>query len=137
MRTASVLSRLPQRVALDGSGIIVEVYPAAALRRWSFAAGRYKGKSNAEARRHLVDLFIAEARSWLELSVAHYELCLASDDAFDSLVAALVARASALGLVDSIPKEDQIAALQEGWIAIPIAGSFSMLTGGPFNARET
>jgi len=34
MRAAAILSRLPQPVALDGSEIVVEVYPAAALKRW-------------------------------------------------------------------------------------------------------
>ena len=33
MRAAAVLSRLPDRVALDGTGVVVEAYPAAALRR--------------------------------------------------------------------------------------------------------
>ncbi len=31
MGAASLLSRLPERAPLDGSGVIVEVYPAAAL----------------------------------------------------------------------------------------------------------
>ena len=35
---------LPDRVALDGSGVVVEVYPAAALRRWGLRRGGTRGR---------------------------------------------------------------------------------------------
>ena len=58
---------------------------------------------------------------------AETELCLASDDAFDALVAALVARAVAAGLVEPIPGEERAAARKEGWIAVPREGSLERL----------
>ena len=36
MRAAALLSHVPRHTARDGSGVVVEVYPAAALRRWVF-----------------------------------------------------------------------------------------------------
>ena len=47
----------------------------------------------------------------------------------DLWVAALVARAAALGLVEPVPEEDRQFALREGWIAIPRAGSLRLLPG--------
>ena len=132
MRAAALLSRLPERVALDGSGKVVEVYPAAALRRWGLPFRLYKGKKNAEARGELVDELMSPtfAGRWLSLA-AHEEKCRASDDALDALVAALVARASWTdGLVDPIPAPDREAAVREGWIALPTAGSLSGLATG-------
>ena len=42
------LSRLAQRPPLDGTGAVVEVYPAAALRRWDLPSRQYKRKKNSE-----------------------------------------------------------------------------------------
>ena len=50
-----------------------------------------------------------------------------SDDAFDAVIAALVARAFSVGEVEPIPPEDRGVALREGWIAVPYAGSLSLL----------
>jgi predicted nuclease with RNAse H fold len=127
MRAAALLSRLSHRIALDGSGVVVEVYPAAALRRWGLPSRQYKRKENAAFRRELVDQFRNETSTWLTISDANVELCCASDDAFDALVAALTARAAAVGAVDPIPEEERTLALREGWIAVPLAGSLNML----------
>ena len=48
------------------------------------------------------------------------ETFLASDHALDALVCALVARAAALGLVESVPERDREAARLEGWMALPM-----------------
>jgi len=128
MRAASLLSGLPDRLALDGSGVVTEAYPAAALRRWGHPSRGYKGKSNSAARRTLVQGFLAEAE-WLQVSDEQLDHCLSSDDAFDALIAALVARASTLALVEPIPEEDRLAARREGWIAIPVGGSLQKLAG--------
>ena len=127
MRAAAVFSRLPEQVALDGSGVVVEVYPAAALRRWGFTWRGYKRKEQADARRLLVERVFKETAPWLSVAPAETELCLASDDAFDALVAALVARAVAAGLVEPIPAEERAAARKEGWIAVPREGSLERL----------
>ncbi len=91
MRAAALLSKLPDAVALDGSGVAVEAYPAAALLRWGLPSRRYKGREHAPARGPLVEVFAARTASWLDLDEAWRAHCGASDDAFDALVAALVA----------------------------------------------
>jgi predicted nuclease with RNAse H fold len=130
MRAAAVFSRLGEQVALDGSGVVVEVYPAAALRRWGFTWRGYKRKEQADARRLLVERVFKETAPWLSIAPAETQLCLASDDAFDALVAALVARAAAAGLVEPIPADERTAARKEGWIAVPREGSLERLTLG-------
>jgi hypothetical protein len=128
MRAAAFLSRWPGRGPLDGSGLMVEAYPAAALTRWNFLARGYKRKENAATRRQLVGEVLAAA--WLEVDDSQAALCGVSDDAFDALIAALVARAAAVGLVEPIPRADREAARREGWIAIPRLGSFDRLPAG-------
>ena len=129
MRAAALLSRLPHPTARDGSGVVVEVYPAAALRRWDLPSRQYKRKENSDARRELVARLLAET-TWLSVDSSGVDLCIASDDALDALVAALVARAAATGLVEPIPREDLTSALREGWIAVPIDGSLNRLASG-------
>lgn len=51
-----------------------------------------------------------------------------SADALDALVAALVGRACALGLVDLPPADQAEVALIEGWIWMPAAGSLGQLS---------
>jgi predicted nuclease with RNAse H fold len=127
MRAAALLSRLPSRCARDGSGVVVEVYPAAALRRWELPSRQYKRKENMAARRELVTRFLSETDGWLSVGSRDLDLCIASDDAFDAVIAALVARAAANGLVEPIPPEDLASALREGWIAVPIDASLARL----------
>jgi predicted nuclease with RNAse H fold len=127
MRAASLLSRLPQRPPLDGSGAVVEVYPAAALRRWDLPSRKYKRRENSDNRRDLVERFMAQTAGWFGMSRTDISLCVQSDDAFDSVIAALVARAVSVGEVEPIPPEDRGVALREGWIAVPYAGSLSLL----------
>jgi predicted nuclease with RNAse H fold len=129
MRAAALLSRLPHPTARDGSGVVVEVYPAAALRRWDLPSRQYKRKENSDARRELVARLLAET-TWLSVDSNGVDLCIASDDALDALVAALVARAAATELVESIQSEDLTSALREGWIAVPIEGSLVRLAIG-------
>ena len=129
MRAAALLSRLPHPTARDGSGVVVEVYPAAALRRWGLPSRQYKRKENSEARGELVARLLAETR-WLSIESSGVDLCIASDDALDALVAALVARAAATELVEAIPSDDLTSALREGWIAVPTQGSLNRLATG-------
>ena len=127
MRAAAVLSSLPVPVPLDGSEVVVEVYPAAALRQWGFTSRGYKRKEQADARRVLVGRLFQETADWLSVGATEVDRCLASDDAFDALVAALAARAAALGLVHPVPEGDRPAAVHEGWIAVPLTGSLGLL----------
>jgi hypothetical protein len=127
MRAASLMSKMSPAVVRDGSGLVVEVYPAAALRRWGFASRQYKGAKRANERAVLVADFVLRAGGWLAVSDLDRELCEQSDDAFDALIAALVARAAAVGLVDPIPDDERDAARREGWIAIPLQDSLDLL----------
>ena len=129
MRAAALLSTLAERVPLDGSGVVIEVYPAAALNRWELPSRGYKGRHNHEARSALVSAFRAATGGWLTLSSMHEDLCRSSDDAFDALIAALVARAAQKGLVEPIPPDHQASALREGWIAVPRRNSLAELSG--------
>jgi predicted nuclease with RNAse H fold len=99
------------------SGRAVEVYPAAALLGWGLPARGYKGLVNRAALTELVAGF-GEAAPWLDLGVAE-RLCRESDDAFDAVVAAVVARAVALGRTELPEDEDRAAAEREGWIHLP------------------
>lgn len=129
MRAAALLSHVRQHSARDGSGVVVEVYPAAALRRWGLRSRQYKRKENSDARRELVACLLT-GTTWLSIESSDVDLCIDSDDAFDALVAALVARAAAMKLVELIPGEDITSALREGWIAVPIDGSLNRLVVG-------
>jgi predicted nuclease with RNAse H fold len=127
MRAAALLARLPDRVPRDGSGVVVEVYPAATLRRWGLPWRQYKGAEHSEARRSLVSRLLEETKDWLFMAESHLDRCRSSDDALDALIAALAARAAALGLIEPIPTGDQAAATREGWIAVPTEGSLALL----------
>ena len=100
----------------DGSGRVVEVYPAVALKQWGLAGGSYKG-AHASALTALVDRLLVAA-PWLDMGV-FADVCRTSDDAFDAVVSAMVARAHALGQWHR-PSDDStgLAAL-EGWIVVP------------------
>jgi predicted nuclease with RNAse H fold len=120
MRCASLLARLAsdgERVQRAGSGTLVEVYPAASLRLWGLRHREYKRAKGIEALRALAaDLL--KAAPWLSLGT-YSDLCHTSDDAFDALIAALTARAAAIGSVISPTPSQLDAATREGWIALP------------------
>ena len=89
-----------------------------------------QGLRGAAARIELVELFARTTADWLVLRKDDVTAFRSSDDAFDSLIAALVARASALSLVESIDEGDRSFALREGWIALPLDGSLHELAHG-------
>ena len=127
MRAAALLSA--RRAPLDGSGRAVEVYPAAALRQWDLPYKGYKATNHRDERIGLLAQVVAATRDWLSIPKQFQALCEHSDDAFDALIAALVARAAALKEVIAIPDAEREAASREGWIHIPKSGSMSMLRG--------
>ncbi len=100
--------------------MVVEVYPAASLHRWGLPYQQYKGDRHRAQREALIHA-LRQAASWLELG-DHIDLCARSDDALDAVVAALTARAAALGLTTA-PADAQVRDLarREGWIALPEA----------------
>ncbi len=136
MRCAHLLHRWSaagDAVDRAGRGTFVEVYPAAALMRWGLTGSGYKGSDTSTLGR-LLDGLLAAAPP-LELSQSDRALCAASDDAFDALVAALVAQAALLGLTDGPPREHTEQAAEEGWIHLPLHGSLSLLARSPAQLR--
>lgn len=127
MRCAHLLQRWSgkQPVSRTGTGRFLEVYPAGALVRWGLEAFGYKG-GKRDVREGLIDQ-ICKALPALRLAPEQRELCASVDDAFDSLVAALVARAAALGLTTPPPKHLRELAAEEGWIHLPLRGSMPLL----------
>jgi predicted nuclease with RNAse H fold len=120
MRAALLLDRLAAGgapVDRSGAGVVAEVYPAASLQRWGLAHRGYKREGNRAARGDLVRALRAQA-PWLDLG-AHAGLVEDSDDALDAVVAALTARAAALGRCAGPPAEHLAQARREGWVLVP------------------
>jgi predicted nuclease with RNAse H fold len=130
-RIFSEMARLGSPVDRDGSGKLVEVYPAAALKRWGFNPEGYKGPENRGKRTRLLQEVETSTRSWLRLSDSVREQCVESDDVLDALVAALVARAAATGHCEPIPPAMVATARREGWIHLPQSGSLPLLATAP------
>jgi predicted nuclease with RNAse H fold len=130
MRAAGLMSRMSD-AGLDvnrlGSGVVVEVYPGATLRQWSIDTTSYR--TDNMARSLLVDE-IQNRAPWLEIEPFR-DLMTASADAVDAVVAAMSARASALGLCPVPPAQSERLARIEGWIALPPASSLSSLISKP------
>jgi len=126
MRCAGLVARL-RDAGLDvnraGTGAIAEVYPGASLRRWGLDTTGYR--VSPDARRRLVAQLRDQA-PWLSLD-AFLDGMIDSADALDAVIAALVSRASALGICPLPPAELAQLARVEGWIALPPVGSLSEL----------
>jgi predicted nuclease with RNAse H fold len=123
MRAAGILSRLAAEgrpVDRTGSGIVVEVYPAASLRSWGLPFRAYKGVNRRPAREALIGALL-ERTPWLDLR-AYVDLCAESDDALDAVIAALTSRAAALSKTSTPDDAHLLAqARREGWIVLPEA----------------
>ena len=120
MRAARLQALLAARgcpVSRDGTGLIVEVYPAASLKHWGLAFRRYKGGKYASARSDLVDALRRQA-PWLALG-EFTDLCRNSDHVLDAVVCALAARAAAVGTATRPTAAQRRQAAREGWIAVP------------------
>jgi predicted nuclease with RNAse H fold len=126
MRCAALLDALAAAghpVDRAGGGRVVEVYPAAALKHWGLPHQGYK-KNKEEAtivRSQALDRLRANLPT-LILDGDGLDRCRRSDDAFDALICALVARAGGLGLTTPPAPGDQAKRAQiEGWIHLPIS----------------
>jgi predicted RNase H-like nuclease len=120
----------------DGSGRLIETYPAAALRQWGFLAKRgirYKGgpkesrEREVEQRRAMIAALRAKGASWLSVDDDLCAGALSSDHIFDALICAVVALAATARLT-ACPRTpvERDAARREGWIHVP-TGSFDDL----------
>jgi Protein of unknown function (DUF429) len=140
MRCAALLTALATRRGLGrlldrtGADQVVEVYPGAALPLWSgdtqdarLDPRGYKGGTDHAKRRALV-AGLLRAAPWLDLDHETRSLCESNDDALDSLLAALVTRAAALGrTLPPTTREQREAARVEGWLHLPARGSLAGL----------
>ena len=102
MRCAGLIARLAAEgrpVDRSGAAVVVEVYPAAALRHWACRFAATRAPWNAGVRDELVDQLAAAAPGMR-----------------------FGARAAALGRVTGPGVEQAAAARTEGWIALPTGG---------------
>ena len=130
MRCASLLTRVGETrgapVDLVGADKIVEVYPAAALKVWAADAPDleivwtgYKGR-HGQAGRDVIIRALTQAVASLTLSETDLDLCRRNDDALDSLVCSLLARAASSGLTHQPDRNPRADATSEGWIHFPV-----------------
>lgn len=117
LRCAGLLARLGEAgVDVDRvDGTAVEVYPAAALRRWGLPYRGYKGGAAGLAASVRA---VEAAAPWLDLG-RFGQVFAATDDAFDSVISALIARAAAIGRTVAPTIADRVVAVNEGWIHLP------------------
>jgi Protein of unknown function (DUF429) len=105
----------------DGSGRLVETYPAA-VRVWGIDIVGYKGGPGEKAaigretRSKIVECIADSTQTWLDLT-GIADICVRSDHMLDGLVSALVAIAARHS--HTAMPEDPAAALIEGWIHVP------------------
>ncbi|MDT2008646.1 DUF429 domain-containing protein [Rhodococcus opacus] len=119
LRCAGLLAELGERGVDVGrvDGRVVEVYPAAALRIWGLVSRGYKSAQNRVTLGELVDALLAAA-DWLDLG-AFQTICRESDDALDAVLAAVIARAAAVGCTALPDGDDRETGEREGWIHLP------------------
>jgi predicted nuclease with RNAse H fold len=120
MRCAGLLAQLARKgqpVDRCGTGVVVEVYPAASLSHWGLSHRGYKGTGNAKSLTQVVDA-LQVAAPWLTLG-PYEDKCRRSDDALDAVIAALTARAAMKGLVTAPNTTQAATSSTEGWIAVP------------------
>ena len=92
------------------------------MKGWGLLARGYKGRGSAETQRLTVLLGgLKQAAPWLDLAGLENQLA-GSDDMFDALIAALTARAVAVGATIRPGASHARAALSEGWIHLPTGG---------------
>jgi predicted nuclease with RNAse H fold len=130
MRCAHLLSRWAAEgkpVDRSGKGMVAEVYPAAALKRWGLASAGYKRAPNRDNLKQLVASLLQRA-TWLKLDPASRASFEHDDNAFDALVCALVARAVARRQTEPPEGGGQLdQARREGWIHVPHPDSLTRL----------
>jgi predicted nuclease with RNAse H fold len=113
----------------DGSGRLIETYPAAALRAWGLLARRgvrYKGggaqgvrESQRAERQRIIEEIEQHSETWLDVAPTLHDAAIASDHELDALVSALVALAARAHATYPVPPESKEAARREGWIHVP------------------
>jgi hypothetical protein len=112
----------------DGSGRLVETYPAAALSVWGLRQPHgtpYKGgraserEARRDARREILAKIVDETKAWLEIDDEVRVGSVNSDHVFDALICALVVLAARANMTADVPEDARDAARREGWIHYP------------------
>jgi len=119
MRAASLFQSLDTPVARDGSGVVVEVYPAAALRSWKLDWKGYKKPEDSAKPEEILTAILGQLGDGFNVDQEVQSRLHENDNALDAFISALVARAHAIRKCHSIPDVDLAVALREGWIAVP------------------
>ena len=123
LRCARLQLMVAEQTGIDpdrtGGGRLAEVYPAAALAAWRLPATGYKRRTD-DSRALLADLARrVVTRFGIELTDELRTLVETVDDAFDALVAAVIAREIVAGRTQGPPADLDQAAQREGWIHVP------------------
>jgi predicted nuclease with RNAse H fold len=129
MRAAGLLTKLARsgtHIDRTGAGLVAEVYPGASLRLWGFDTAGYR--TSREARATLLGALRSSA-PWLDAG-EHAQLMIDSCDAFDAVVAALAARAVAVGRCSRPTERQRELAAVEGWINLPLGTLPSLIDEG-------
>lgn len=125
MRCVGLLRAL--KVTDRVNGPVVEAYPAAALRVWDLGHRGYKGPAKSEILDRLVDQVQATA-PWLQLGGSEAAV-RGSDDVFDAVIAACIARAAAVGRTHLPDPDVADLARREGWIHLPSTDLVGLVAG--------
>ena len=110
----------PSTVDRSGtSGLVAEVYPAAALAVWGMDPTGYKGAGDtARDRRHLLlDALIS--RTGLAVDATQRAAMIGSDHLLDAFICAVVAAAVVDGSTTQPTGDERARACREGWIHVP------------------
>ena len=122
MRCARLLVSLAHdKLDRTGAGLLVEVYPAAAMRQWGLDPRGYKGSKPEKVakRRELVETIKAASSGWLDFRRKLEDELVRSDHHLDAFVSAIVGRAVETGQTLPIPDSSHEVAAREGWIHLP------------------
>jgi hypothetical protein len=126
LRCATILAKLGQPPASFGHigrpGNVFEVYPPASLSQWGLPHKGYRGATGQPLLSSMVSKMVKYnlyAGPWLKLG-RWLDTCQTDAAAFESVVASLTARATALDRVIRPRNEFELeAAAAEGWIWVP------------------
>jgi len=127
-------ARLQQLVADRGRevdrsgrrGVLLEVYPRAALHHWELAEAGYKKARGREGLEKLAQTMFDRCPR-LATDQARTR-CTARDDDLDAFICAVIAKAARSGQTQTVHREDEHLAAEEGWIHLPTA-TLEVITG--------
>lgn len=142
-RCALLLDRLGHERGwkIDRSGMtgrVVEVYPAAALKQWRLTTATSYKASDAHEQRDDITSGLRKALGIDRMPAGVRKACRETDHALDAVIAAVVARAAALGWTrPPLSQEERGHASIEGWIHYPHSDAAAHLVPGQRGPKGT